>query len=141
MAIEGQQPEQRQSYPGSTDEMSPEPHDEMRGYGGRGLLDGRKALITGGDSGIGRATAIAFAKEGADVAIVYLEEHDDAAKTKRLVEQEGVRCVALAGDVGDEAFCRKAIDETVKAFGHLDIVVNNAGEQHPQESLEDITSA
>jgi NAD(P)-dependent dehydrogenase (short-subunit alcohol dehydrogenase family) len=136
-----QPPQQQQRQPGRESEMTPRPQSEGKDYKAAGKLKGKAAIVTGGDSGIGRATAIAFAKEGADVAIVYLEEHDDAAKTKRLVEQEGVRCVALAGDVGDEAFCRKAIDETVKAFGHLDIVVNNAGEQHPQESLEDITSA
>jgi NAD(P)-dependent dehydrogenase (short-subunit alcohol dehydrogenase family) len=84
--------------------------------------------------------SIAFAKEGADVAIVYLDEHDDAAETKRLIEQEGVRCLTIAGDVGDEKFCREAIEQTIKGFGRLDIVVNNAAEQHPQESLEDITA-
>jgi NAD(P)-dependent dehydrogenase (short-subunit alcohol dehydrogenase family) len=135
------QPAQTQDrQPGRESEMTPKPQSEARDYKAAGKLKGKAAIVTGGDSGIGRATSIAFAKEGADIAIVYLEEHDDAAETKRLVEKEGVRCVTIAGDVGDEKFCREAIEKTVKAFGHLDIVVNNAGEQHPQESLEDITA-
>jgi NAD(P)-dependent dehydrogenase (short-subunit alcohol dehydrogenase family) len=93
--------------------MTPRPQSEGKDYKAAGKLKGKAAIVTGGDSGIGRATAVAFAKEGADVAIVYLNEHDDAAKTKHLIEQEGVRCLALAGDVGDERFCRKVIDETV----------------------------
>src|SRR5689334_22862367 len=135
-----QPPQQQDRQPGVTSEMTPKPKDEARKYKPAGKLEGKAAIVTGGDSGIGRATAIAFAKEGADVAIVYLNERDDAAETKRLIEAEGRRCIAIAGDVGDEKFCRDAIDKTVKAFGHLDIVINNAGEQHPQESLEDITS-
>src|SRR5205085_7336632 len=103
-------------------------------------LQDRVALITGGDSGIGRAVAIAFAAEGADVSIVYLDEHDDAKETKRLVEERGRRCVLFAGDVGDERFCQKAVERTVKALGKLDVVVNNAAEQHPQKSLADITA-
>ncbi len=98
-------------------------------------LGGRVGLITGGDSGIGRAVALAFAEEGADVAIVYRNEHADAAKTRRDVEARGRRCVAMAGDVGNEAFCRRAVRETVRALGRLDILVNNAAEQHVQESL------
>lgn len=98
------------------------------------------AIITGGDSGIGRAVAIAFAREGADVAIIYLNEHDDAKETKRLVEEEGRTCLTIAGDVGDEGVCKKAIDKAVKEFGRLDVLVNNASEQHPQESIEKITS-
>jgi len=119
--------------------MRPRPEGEARAYKAAGKLEGKAAVITGGDSGIGRATAIAFAKEGADIAIVYLDEHDDAASTKSLVEKEGRRCLAIAGDIGDEDFCRDAIRTVVKAFGHLDILVNNAAEQHPQERLEDIT--
>src|SRR5690606_10009624 len=88
----------------------------------------------------GRATAIAFAKEGADVAILYLEEHDDAAETRRLIEQEGRRCLALAGDIGDEAFCRRSVEETVGTLGRLDILVNNAGEQHTADGLEQISA-
>lgn len=135
-----QPPQTQDRRPGIESEMTPKPQSEGRGYQAAGKLKGKAAIVTGGDSGIGRATAIAFAKEGADVAIVYLNEHGDAADTKQLVEQEGVRCLTIAGDVGDEKFCREAIEQAVKAFGHLDIVVNNAAEQHPQESLEDITA-
>jgi short chain dehydrogenase len=107
-------------------------------YRAAGKLEGKAALITGGDSGIGRAVAIGFAKEGADVAIVYLDEHEDAASTKALVEEQGRRCLTIAGDVGDEAFCQNAVARTVETFGKLDLLVNNAGEQHPQDNLEDI---
>jgi len=133
-------PQTQDRQPGLESEMTPKPQSEGRDYKAAGKLKGKAAIVTGGDSGIGRATAIAFAKEGADVAIVYLDEREDAEKTKKLVEKEGVRCLTIAGDVGDETFCREAIERTVKAFGHLDIVVNNAGEQHPRESLEDITA-
>jgi NAD(P)-dependent dehydrogenase (short-subunit alcohol dehydrogenase family) len=102
-------------------------------------LQGKVAIITGGDSGIGRAAAIAFAKEGADIAVVYLEEKKDASETKRLVEEQGRKCLLIAGDVGDEEFCQTAVDQTVKEFGKIDLVVNNAAEQHPQESIEKIT--
>jgi NAD(P)-dependent dehydrogenase (short-subunit alcohol dehydrogenase family) len=98
------------------------------------------ALITGGDSGIGRAVAIAFAREGADVAIAYLNEHKDAEETKRLVEKEGRRCVTIAGDVGGEEFCRDTVARTVESLGRLDVLVNNAAEQHPQESISKITA-
>ncbi len=107
---------------------------------GSGKLEGKTALITGGDSGIGRAVAIAFAKEGAAVAIAYLNEHEDAAETRRLVEEKGGRCIAIAGDAGQEEFCRSAVRQTVEQFGRLDILVNNAAEQHPQESIEDISA-
>jgi NAD(P)-dependent dehydrogenase (short-subunit alcohol dehydrogenase family) len=113
----------------------------MRDYRAAGKLEGKVGLVTGGDSGIGRAVAIGFAKEGADVAIVYLDEHEDAEDTRQLVEQAGRRCVTFAGDVGDEAFCRDAVAQTVAAFGRLDLLVNNAGEQHPQERLEEISAA
>jgi NAD(P)-dependent dehydrogenase (short-subunit alcohol dehydrogenase family) len=98
------------------------------------------ALITGGDSGIGRAVAIAFAREGADIAIVYLNEHKDAEETKRLVEKEGRRCLTIAGDVGHEQFCQDSVARTVESLGRLDILVNNAAEQHPQDSIEKITA-
>jgi NAD(P)-dependent dehydrogenase (short-subunit alcohol dehydrogenase family) len=134
-----QRPAQRQKrQPGRQTEMSPLPASGET-YRGCGKLLDKVALITGGDSGIGRAVAVMFAKEGADVAIVYLEEHEDAAETKRLVEQAGRRCVLIAGDVGDERFCRKAVTETVRQLGKLDVVVNNAAEQHPRESLQEIT--
>lgn len=136
-----QRPPQRQErQPGIEAEMTPPPQSKERHYKGCGKLLGKAALITGGDSGIGRAVAIAYAKEGADVAISYLSEHQDAEETRRLIEKEGRRCITLAGDIGEEAFCRRIVDETVKAFGRLDILVNNAGEQHPQEGLEKISA-
>ncbi|HYZ25890.1 MAG TPA: SDR family NAD(P)-dependent oxidoreductase, partial [Geminicoccaceae bacterium] len=133
-------PQEQDRQPGLRSEMEPKPRSEMRDYGAAGKLEGRTALITGGDSGIGRAVAIGCAKEGADVAIVYLDEHEDAASTKALVEEQGRRCIAIAGDVGDEAFCREAVARTVETFGKLDLLVNNAGEQHPQDRLEDIST-
>ena len=133
-------PQTQEQQPGIESKMQPRPKAEERGYRGSGKLQGRAALITGGDSGIGRAVAIAFAKEGADVAISYLNEHQDAEETRRFVEKEGRRCIAIAGDIGEEAFCRRLVDETVEAFGRLDILVNNAAEQHPQEGLEQISA-
>jgi NAD(P)-dependent dehydrogenase (short-subunit alcohol dehydrogenase family) len=133
--------QEQDRQPGLRSEMEPKPRSEMRRYRAAGKLEGRTALITGGDSGIGRAVAIGFAKEGADVAIVYLDEHEDAASTKALVEEQGRRCIAIAGDVGDEAFCKDAVARTVSALGNLDLLVNNAAEQHPQERLEDISTA
>src|SRR4051794_9110172 len=135
-----QPPQQQDRQPGLESEMTPQPKAERRDYRGSGKLSERVALITGGDSGIGRAVAIAFAKEGADVAIVYLNEHGDAEETKREVEQEGRRCLLIAGDVGDEGFCRQAVRRTMDERGQLHILVNNAAEQHPQESIEKITA-
>ncbi|MDF2708466.1 MAG: NAD(P)-dependent oxidoreductase [Nonomuraea muscovyensis] len=132
-------PEQTQPYPGSTGEMAPEPRDEMRDYEGRGLLAGRRALITGGDSGIGRAVAVAFAKEGADVAVAYLSEHEDANHTRKLVEQAGRRCVLLPGDLGDRDHCASIVQQAVGELGGLDIVVNNVAYQAPVDSLEELT--
>jgi len=119
--------------------MTPQPKSEGLAHRGSGKLRDRVALVTGGDSGIGRAVAIAFAKEGADVAVVYLNEDGDAQETKRLVETHEVRCRLVRGDVGDRPFCRKTVADTVRALGRLDILVNNAGEQHPQDSIEKIT--
>ena len=133
-------PQHQERQPGRTEQMRPQPQDEMENYRGSDKLAGKKALITGGDSGIGRAVAIAFAKEGADVAILYLEEHEDAEETKRLVEKEERNCLTIAGDIGDEKFCEEAIEKAVKELGGLNVLVNNAAEQHPQESLDDITS-
>ena len=116
------------------------PRPQMRDGGPGRKLEGKAALITGGDSGIGRAVAIAFAQEGADVAILYLNEHEDARETKRLVQEQGRRCVTVSGDVADERFCRDAVETVRKEFGRLDILINNAGEQHPQQSIEDISS-
>jgi NAD(P)-dependent dehydrogenase (short-subunit alcohol dehydrogenase family) len=104
-------------------------------------LRDKVALITGGDSGIGRAVAIAYAKEGADVAIVYLDEHEDAIETQRLVETAGQQFLAIAGDLGDESFCQQVVSKVVDRFGKIDILVNNAAEQHPQDSIEKITAA
>lgn len=132
-------PQHQDRQPGLQTKMTPPPQGEAQTYKAASKLAGKTAIITGGDSGIGRATAIAFAKEGADVTIVYLDEHDDAARTRKLIEAEGVRCLSIAGDIGDEAFCASVVRRTVEAFGHLDIVVNNAAEQHPQDSIEDIT--
>jgi len=134
-----QPPQQQSERPGVESEMTPRPVFEDN-YKGSGKLDERVALITGGDSGIGRAIALAFAKEGADVAIVYLDEHNDAQETKKQVEAHGRRCILLPGDVGDEAFCRVAVRETVDQLGRLHVLVNNAAEQHPQDSIEKISA-
>ena len=133
-------PQHQDHQPGSDTEMTPEPQDKAEGYRGSGKLDGKVALVTGGDSGIGRAAAVAFAKEGADVAIVYLDEHEDAATAKRLIEAAGRRCIAIAGDIGDEPFCKSVLERTVKELGGLDVLVNNAAVQFPQESITDISA-
>jgi NAD(P)-dependent dehydrogenase (short-subunit alcohol dehydrogenase family) len=124
--------------PGHESKLEPKPDWEPR-YRGSDRLKGKVALITGADSGIGRAVAALFAREGADVAILYLCEHDDAAKTKQIVEKEGRRAITIAGDVGDKDFCAKAVKQVVDELGKLDILVNNAGEQHPDEDIRDIT--
>jgi len=120
--------------------MKPRPKSQDQNYRGSGKLAGKVAIITGGDSGIGRAVAIAFAKEGADVTVSYLEEHKDARQTEELVEQHGRKCLLIAGDVGDEDFCQRVINDTVDEFGKIDILVNNASEQHPQDSIEKISA-
>jgi NAD(P)-dependent dehydrogenase (short-subunit alcohol dehydrogenase family) len=135
-----QRPAQTQRrQPGLESRMRPRPRAEDPSYRGSGKLAGRVALITGGDSGIGRAVAIAFAKEGADVAVVYLDEDADAVETHARVERYGVRCILLRGDIGEPSFCEQVVHDTVKQLGSLDILVNNAAEQHVQDSLEDIT--
>ena len=133
-------PQHQDRRPGLEGDMTPRPQSDDPGYQGSGKLQQKVALITGGDSGIGRAVAIFFAKEGADVAIAYLDEEEDARETKRLVEAEGRRCLALAGDIGDESHCQELVERTVRELGRLDILVNNAAEQHPQESIEQISS-
>jgi NAD(P)-dependent dehydrogenase (short-subunit alcohol dehydrogenase family) len=132
--------QQQDQRPGREDEMTPQPRDRMADYRGSGRLDGRRALVTGGDSGIGRAVAVGFAKEGADVAVVYLNEHEDAQETQRLVQSCGRKCVLIPGDVGDERFCAEAVNRTLGELGGLDVLVNNAAEQHPQEDVLDITA-
>jgi NAD(P)-dependent dehydrogenase (short-subunit alcohol dehydrogenase family) len=124
--------------PGHESKLEPKPDWEPR-YPGSGRLKGKVALITGADSGIGRAVAALFAREGADIAILYLCEHDDAAKTKEIVEKEGRRAITIAGDVGDKGFCERAVKQTVDELGRLDVLVNNAGEQHPDEDIRNIT--
>ena len=134
-------PEQPQSAPGSVSKMVPQPDHGETTYEGKDRLPGRKALITGGDSGIGRATAIAFAREGADVAIVYEpSEEADAQEVVKLIEEAGRKALALPGDVRDEAFCKEIVEKAVAAFGGLDIFVSNAGKQTSQKSIEDITT-
>ncbi|MQA14550.1 MAG: SDR family oxidoreductase [Pseudonocardiaceae bacterium] len=132
-------PPQQQEPPGSTGEMTPRPGDEMADYTGRDLLAGRLALITGGDSGIGRAVAIAFAKEGADVAVAYLSEHDDAEHTADLVRATGRQCVLLPGDLADSTHCRDVVDQTVAHLGGLDLLVNNVATQEATSGPQDIS--
>ena len=124
--------------PGHESELEPKPDWTPR-FDGSGRLMGKVALITGADSGIGRAVAALFAREGADIAILYLCEHDDAAKTKAIVEQEGRKAITIAGDIGDRKFCEDAVRQAVDQLGRLDILVNNAGEQHSDKDIRDIT--
>lgn len=136
-----QRPAQHQEQqPGHEREMVPEPITEDPDYKGADKLQGKVALITGGDSGIGRAVAIAFAKEGADVAIAYLDEHDDATDTRKRVEAQGRRCLTIAGDIGDPAFCDALVEQVVEELGGLDVLVNNAAEQHVRDSLLEISN-
>ena len=132
-------PKQHLAKPGNESDLEPRPKYEAPEYRGSGKLDGKVALITGGDSGIGRAVAVLFAREGADVAIVYLSEDEDAEETRRAVEAEGRRALLLPGDVTSSAFCQEAVESTVQEFGQLDILVNNAAFQEHSAALEDIT--
>jgi NAD(P)-dependent dehydrogenase (short-subunit alcohol dehydrogenase family) len=135
-------PPQKQSRrPGLQKPMRPAPLETSNNYRPAGKLTNLVALITGGDSGIGRSVAIAFAMEGADVVISYLNEHEDAKKTARLVEETGRKCMMVAGEIGKESFCNKLVAGTLKQFRRLDILVNNAAEQHPQKSIADIDDA
>ncbi|MEZ4601026.1 MAG: SDR family oxidoreductase [Syntrophotaleaceae bacterium] len=132
-------PQHQERQPGRREEMEPHPLSNMEDYKGSGKLKDKVAIVTGGDSGIGRAVAIGFAKEGADVAIVYLEEHEDAEESKRLVKAEQRRCLTIAGDLASDEFCRQVVEKTLEKFGKLDIVVNHAGVQFPQKSITDIS--
>ncbi|GFN31548.1 SDR family oxidoreductase [Paenibacillus xylaniclasticus] len=133
-------PQHQNRQPGIESEMNPLPAFESPSYKPAGKLQGKVALITGGDSGIGKAAAVAFAKEGADVAIVYLDEHSDALATKTLIEQTGRRCLLLPGDIGNETFCKEAVAQTNKELGGIDILVNNSAEQHPLQQFEQLSS-
>ena len=140
MADENQTlPPQQQPEPGKEGLMNPRPEFRGEDYKAAGKLEGKVAIITGGDSGIGRSVAVLFAREGADVAILYLDQHQDADQTRKVVEEQGRICLTFAGDVADRDVCRKVVDETLAKFGKLDILVNNAAEQHPQKGLEDIS--
>ena len=125
------------NLPGHETKLTPKPEWQPR-YPGSGRLKGKRAIVTGGDSGIGRAVAVLFAREGADVAILYLSEHDDAEITRKACEAEGARAFAIAGDLGDPKFCKEAVARVVDELGGLDILVNNAGEQHPDKDIRDI---
>jgi hypothetical protein len=134
-------PEQHQAKPGTEAVLEPRPMYDAPHYLGSRKLEGKIALVTGGDSGIGRAVAILFAREGADVAVVYLSEHNDAKETKAAVEKEGRRCILISGDVKDSAFCRDAIETAVRELGGLDILVNNAAFQEHAAGIEELTEA
>ena len=136
----GQPPQTQDHQPGFEYEMQPLPEYMDPSYTPSGKLTGKVAIITGGDSGIGRAVSVYYAKEGASVAIVYLNEHADAKATKSLVEKEGQQCLLINGDIGNESLCETAVNQTISQFGKLDVVVNNAAEQHPQNDLTAITS-
>jgi NAD(P)-dependent dehydrogenase (short-subunit alcohol dehydrogenase family) len=133
-------PQQQDRQPGLRSEMEPIPESIKKGYKAADKLKGKVAIITGGDSGIGRAVALAFAAEGADVAVLYLDEHKDAQDTKEQVDAYGRQCMTLAGDVGDESFCQQAVERVIERFGRLDILVNNAAEQHPKKDLTEIST-
>ncbi|MEK6264702.1 MAG: SDR family oxidoreductase [Clostridium sp.] len=134
-------PKQKQDkQPGLESLMNPKPIFEDPNCIGSSKLMNKVALITGGDSGIGKAVALAYAREGADIAILYLDEHEDAEETKKLIQKKGRKCILIAGDIGEDTFCKDSITKTIKELGKIDILVNNAAEQHPQNSIEDITS-
>lgn len=130
---------QPQAYPGRTANLSPAPDHGEQSYKGSGRLTGKIAIITGADSGIGRAVAIAYAREGADLVLSYLDEHDDAKETARWVEEAGRQVVLVAGDIADHAHCEKLVSDAVGAFGKIDVIVNNAGFQHASDSIDEIT--
>ena len=139
MKAQTQPPQHQNRQPGREDQMHPQPEYENENLKGSGRLKNKVAIITGGDSGIGRATAVSFAREGANLAIVYLEEEKDAQKTKELVDEKGQQCLLIKGDIGDESFCKSVVEQTLDKYDKLDILVNNAAEQHPKHDIEDIT--
>lgn len=132
-------PQHQMRQPGDQSDMNPQPIFDDPHYKGSGKLQGKVAIVTGGDSGIGRAVAVAYAKEGADIAIVYLNQDSDAQDSRAAVEKTGRKCLLLKGDLRDEAACNKAVQDTLNAFGHIDILVNNIAVQHPQNSIMDIS--
>lgn len=131
-------PKQQQNLPGKESDMIPEPEIIREEYKGSGKLNSKTALITGGDSGIGRAVAVHYAKEGANVAIIYLEEDEDAKTTKELVEEAGGKCLIIKGDIKEREFCFDAVQKVVDTFGDLNILVNNAGEQHVRQGMKEL---
>lgn len=133
-------PQHQEQQPGKRNEMKPQPQTRIPGYRPSNKLQGKTAIITGGDSGIGRAVALLFAQEGADIVITYLNEHEDAREAKEMIENENSRCLLLSGDIGEESFCKEILQSTIKQFGKLDILVNNAGEQHAYSDLREISS-
>ncbi len=135
-----QPPQTQEEQPGLQGPMRPQPVSIRQGYRGSGKLQGKIAYVTGGDSGIGRAVALHFAKEGADVAVAYLDENEDAQETRRLVEQAGARCQLIQADLSTEAACCQAVNQVVEAFERIDILVNNAAEQHPVDAIEDLST-
>jgi NAD(P)-dependent dehydrogenase (short-subunit alcohol dehydrogenase family) len=141
MPEEKQFPAQQQQPPGTEAQLTPKADHGETSYVGRGRLEGKAAVITGADSGIGRAVALAYAREGADVFIAYLNEHEDAQESARLVTEAGRKAVLFAGDLADPAVCRKLVDEAVQAFGRIDVLVNNAAFQMSHESIEEIPDA
>src|SRR5579884_2626123 len=134
----GEVPAQQQEAPGTTAALRPRPDHGEESYVGHGRLSGKKCIVTGADSGIGRAVALAFARESADVLVAYLSEHDDARETARLVEESGQQAVLVDGDLADSAHCRRVVDEALRAFGRIDVLVNNAAFQRSYERLEDV---
>jgi len=140
-AIQTFSPQHQNHQPGIESEMVPLPEAEDLAYVGSNKLLGKVAIITGGDSGIGRAVAIAFAKEGADIVIAYLNEHDDAKATHQRIEELGRKCLFIPGDLGDENHCKKVVTRCIDNFNRLDVLVNNCAEQHPQKRIEDITTS
>jgi len=133
-------PQYQPAQPGLETEMKPRPQIENPQYIGSGKLKGLVAVITGGDSGIGRAVAVLFAREGADIAIIYYNEHEDAKTARKLVQAEGRQCLLISGDVGNEAFCKEVVQKTIQEFGKINILVNNAGVQYPRDGIENISA-